>query len=86
MLASQEMEIGKITNQGQPGQKFMRPHLSQWLGAVACVYHPSYVGEVQMGGLWSKAISGIKPDPISKINQHTVLPVAHAYKPSYMGG
>jgi hypothetical protein len=39
ILATREAEIGRIAVQGQIRQLVARPHLNQYLGIVALVYH-----------------------------------------------
>jgi hypothetical protein len=45
ILATQEVETVRITVQGQPRQKFVRPHFNQWLVIVVHFCHPSYMGK-----------------------------------------
>jgi hypothetical protein len=48
--------------QGQPGQKFMRPHLNQWLGMAVHAYHSSSLED------WGPGWPGCKVRPYLKNN------------------
>jgi hypothetical protein len=66
ILATWEVEIKRITVQDQPGKKFKRPHLNQWLGAggmrLSSPASTNRRSAVQAG-------PAIKGDPTSKTTQ-----------------
>jgi hypothetical protein len=66
LLAPQEVEIRRIMVQGQTQKKFWRPHLNQWLGAVVCICHPSYMRSTNRR-IAVQADLCIKQHPISKL-------------------
>jgi hypothetical protein len=45
ILATLEVEIGRILFEASWSNKHMRPHLNQWLGMVTHACHPSYMGK-----------------------------------------
>jgi hypothetical protein len=54
VLATWEMEIGKIVVQDQPGQKVHKiPSQQKKQGVVVCSCHPQILRKAQIGGLWS---------------------------------
>jgi hypothetical protein len=57
-------------NHSRPAQaeSSMRLHFNPWQGMVMDTCHPSYIGSTNRR-LTIQAISGIKPDPISKITK-----------------
>jgi hypothetical protein len=45
ILGTQRWRSGGFGFQASTGKKFVRPHLNQWLGIVACACHPNYAGK-----------------------------------------
>jgi hypothetical protein len=51
ILTTWNVEIERMMVQGQLRQKkLVRLHLIQWLGAMVDTCHPSYGGEIKIGG------------------------------------
>jgi hypothetical protein len=51
-----------------PGKKFVRPHLNQWLGKVVHACHPSLLGSINRK-ITVQASLGINAKPYLKNNQ-----------------
>jgi hypothetical protein len=61
-------KIRSISVPGQPQQKVCKPHLNQWLDAVAHISHSSYVGSIN-SKISIQTGLGINVRPYLKNNQ-----------------
>jgi hypothetical protein len=68
ILATWEVEIGRIAIWGQPWQK-VRPHLNQPAGHAGANCHPNYGGKHKIEESWSWLAGAKKWDLISKVTR-----------------